>query len=139
MLGDDLPPDQGVRDTGCAGLDRTFPTSRRAETSTEQNAAPRLVTQRATPRRLRNIMGILWTILIGFVAGVIAKFIMPGPNEPSGFILTTILGIVGAFVASYLGQALGWYAPGEGAGLIGAVVGAVIVLFVWGLIARRRA
>jgi uncharacterized membrane protein YeaQ/YmgE (transglycosylase-associated protein family) len=83
-------------------------------------------------------MGILWTIVIGFVAGVVAKFIMPGPNEPSGFILTTILGIVGAFVASYLGQALGWYAPGEGAGLIGAVVGAVIVLFVWGMISRRR-
>jgi uncharacterized membrane protein YeaQ/YmgE (transglycosylase-associated protein family) len=86
-----------------------------------------------------DLMGILWTILIGFVAGVIAKFVMPGPNEPSGFILTTILGIVGAFVASYLGQALGWYAPGEGAGLIGAVVGAIIVLFVWGMIARRRA
>ena len=86
-----------------------------------------------------SVMGILWTIIIGFVAGVIAKFIMPGSNEPSGFILTTILGIVGAFVASYLGQALGWYAPGEGAGLIGAVVGAVIVLFVWGIIARRRA
>lgn len=84
-------------------------------------------------------MGILWTILIGFVAGVIAKFIMPGEKEPSGFILTTILGIVGAFVASYLGQALGLYAPGEGAGLIGAIVGAVIVLFVWGMIARRRA
>lgn len=83
-------------------------------------------------------MEILWTILIGFVAGVIAKFIMPGPNEPSGFILTAILGIVGAFVASYLGQALGWYAPGQGAGLIGAVIGAIIVLFVWGLIARRR-
>jgi uncharacterized membrane protein YeaQ/YmgE (transglycosylase-associated protein family) len=59
-------------------------------------------------------MGILWTILIGFVAGVIAKFIMPGDNEPSGFIMTTILGIVGAFVASYLGQALGWYSSGEG-------------------------
>lgn len=84
-------------------------------------------------------MGILWTILIGFVAGIIAKFVVPGPNEPSGFILTTILGIVGAFVASYLGQALGWYQPGEGAGLIGAVVGAIIVLFIWGFIARRRA
>ena len=83
-------------------------------------------------------MGILWTILIGLVAGIIAKFIVPGRNEPSGFILTTILGIVGAFVASYLGQALGWYAPGEGAGLIGAVVGAVIVLLIWGAIARRR-
>ena len=84
-------------------------------------------------------MGIIWTIVIGFVAGVIAKFIMPGTkNEPSGFVLTTILGIVGAFVASYLGRALGWYAPGEGAGLIGAVVGAIVVLFVWGLIAKRR-
>ena len=84
-------------------------------------------------------MGILWTIIIGFVAGIIAKFLMPGPNEPSGFILTTVLGIVGAFVASYLGQALGWYAPGEGAGLIGAVVGAVIVLGVWGLISKNKA
>ena len=84
-------------------------------------------------------MGILWTIIIGFLAGVVAKFLMPGPNEPSGFILTTILGIVGAFVASYLGQALGWYAPGEGAGLIGAVVGAIIVLGVWGLISKNKA
>lgn len=83
-------------------------------------------------------MSILWTIIIGFVAGVIAKFIMPGDNEPSGFILTTILGIVGAFVASYLGQALGWYSPGEGAGFIGAIVGAIIVLFIYGLVAGRR-
>jgi uncharacterized membrane protein YeaQ/YmgE (transglycosylase-associated protein family) len=83
-------------------------------------------------------MGIIWTIIIGFLAGVIAKFIMPGDNEPSGFILTAILGIVGAFVASYLGQALGWYGPGESAGLIGAVVGAIIVLFVYGLVAGRR-
>ncbi|WP_420103759.1 GlsB/YeaQ/YmgE family stress response membrane protein [Bosea sp. (in: a-proteobacteria)] len=84
-------------------------------------------------------MGIIWTIIIGFVAGVIAKFITPGSNEPSGFILTTILGIVGAFVATWLGQRMGWYAPGEGAGLIGAVVGAIIVLVVWGAIAGRRA
>ena len=83
-------------------------------------------------------MSILWTIIIGFLAGVIAKFIMPGSNEPSGFILTTILGIIGAVVASYLGQALGWYRPGEGAGFIGAVVGAIIVLVVWGLFARRQ-
>ena len=83
-------------------------------------------------------MGILWTIVIGFVAGVIAKFIMPGDNEPTGFILTAILGIIGAFVATFLGQALGWYRPGEGAGLIGAVVGAVIVLVVYGMIAGRR-
>lgn len=84
-------------------------------------------------------MGILWTIIIGFVAGIIAKFLMPGSNEPSGFILTTILGIVGAFVATWLGQALGWYRAGEGAGLIGAVVGAVIVLAIWGMVARTRA
>ena len=83
-------------------------------------------------------VGILWTIIIGFVAGVIAKFVTPGPNEPSGFILTTILGIVGAFVATYLGQSLGWYGAGEGAGLIGAVVGAVIVLLVWGFFANRN-
>jgi uncharacterized membrane protein YeaQ/YmgE (transglycosylase-associated protein family) len=63
---------------------------------------------------------------------------MPGDKEPSGFIMTTMLGIVGAFVASYLGRALGWYNPGEGAGLIGAVVGAIIVLFVYGLITSRQ-
>ena len=84
-------------------------------------------------------MSILWTIVIGFVAGVIAKFIMPGDNEPSGFILTTILGVIGAFVATWLGQALGWYSAGQGAGLIGAIVGAVIVLFIYGMIAKRRA
>jgi uncharacterized membrane protein YeaQ/YmgE (transglycosylase-associated protein family) len=83
-------------------------------------------------------MSILWTIIIGFIAGVIAKFIMPGDNEPAGFILTPILGTVGAFVATFLGQALGWYRPGEGAGLIGAVVGAIIVLLVYGMIAGRR-
>jgi uncharacterized membrane protein YeaQ/YmgE (transglycosylase-associated protein family) len=83
-------------------------------------------------------MGIIWTIIVGFVAGIIAKFLMPGDNEPSGFVLTTILGIVGAFVATYLGQSLGWYQPGEGAGLIGAVVGAMVVLFVYSLVAGRR-
>ena len=83
-------------------------------------------------------MGFIWTIIIGFIAGLIAKFIMPGDNEPSGFVMTTILGIVGAFLATWLGQALGWYSPGDGAGLIGAVVGAVIVLFVWSAISRRR-
>ena len=83
-------------------------------------------------------MSILWTILIGFIAGVLAKLITPGDKEPSGFILTTILGIVGAFVATYLGQAFGWYSAGEGAGLIGATAGAIIVLLVWGAIAGRR-
>ncbi|WP_108396192.1 GlsB/YeaQ/YmgE family stress response membrane protein [Devosia submarina] len=83
-------------------------------------------------------MGIIWTIIIGFIAGLIAKFIVPGRNEPSGFILTTILGIVGAFLATFLGQALGWYEAGEGAGLIGAIVGAIIILVIWGMVARRR-
>ena len=83
-------------------------------------------------------MGIIWTIIIGFIAGVIAKFITPGSNEPSGFILTTILGIVGAVLATYLGQAIGWYRAGEGAGLVGAIVGAVIVLVIWSLVSSRR-
>jgi uncharacterized membrane protein YeaQ/YmgE (transglycosylase-associated protein family) len=83
-------------------------------------------------------MSILWTIVIGFVAGVVAKLITPGENEPQGFILTTLLGIVGAFVATFLGQALGWYSAGQGAGFIGATVGAVIVLLIWGNIAARR-
>ena len=82
-------------------------------------------------------MGFIWTIIIGFIAGVIAKLITPGGDEPSGFILTTILGIVGAVVATYIGQAIGWYHAGEGAGLVGAVVGAVIVLIIWGVIAGR--
>jgi uncharacterized membrane protein YeaQ/YmgE (transglycosylase-associated protein family) len=84
-------------------------------------------------------MDIIWTIIIGLVAGVIAKFIVPGSRaEPSGFVLTAILGIVGAMVATFLGRALGWYGPGQAAGLVGAVVGAIIVLVVWGFIARRR-
>lgn len=84
-------------------------------------------------------MGIIWTTIIGFVAGIIAKFLMPGSNEPSGFILTTILGVLGAIVATYLGQAMGWYSPGEGAGLVGAVVGAVILLVAWSMFSRRNA
>jgi uncharacterized membrane protein YeaQ/YmgE (transglycosylase-associated protein family) len=83
-------------------------------------------------------MGILWTIIIGLLAGIVAKFLHPGGNEPSGFVLTAILGIVGAIVATYLGQAVGWYRPGEGAGFIGAVVGAIIVLVIWGFVAKRR-
>jgi uncharacterized membrane protein YeaQ/YmgE (transglycosylase-associated protein family) len=83
-------------------------------------------------------MSFLWAIIIGFIAGVIAKFLHPGPNEPSGFILTTLLGIAGAAVATYLGQTLGMYRAGETAGLIGAVVGSIVVLVVWGLFDRRR-
>jgi uncharacterized membrane protein YeaQ/YmgE (transglycosylase-associated protein family) len=83
-------------------------------------------------------MSIIGTIVIGFIAGLIAKFVTPGDNEPAGFVLTTILGIIGAFVATYLGQALGFYRAGEGAGLIGAIVGAVIVLVIWAMVAGRR-
>ena len=84
-------------------------------------------------------MSFIWAIIIGFIAGVLAKFLLPGDkHEPSGFILTTLLGIVGAFLATYLGQALGWYGPDEGAGLIGATVGAILVLLIWGAIAKRR-
>jgi uncharacterized membrane protein YeaQ/YmgE (transglycosylase-associated protein family) len=74
---------------------------------------------------------ILWIILIGFIAGIIARVLAPGPNNPQGFILTTVLGIIGAFVATYLGQAIGWYRVDQGAGIIGAIVGALLVLFVW--------
>jgi uncharacterized membrane protein YeaQ/YmgE (transglycosylase-associated protein family) len=83
-------------------------------------------------------MSVLSTIIIGFLAGVIARFFHPGNKfEPKGFIYTTVLGIVGAFAATYLGQAIGWYKAGESAGFIGAVVGAIIVLIVWGFIAPR--
>jgi uncharacterized membrane protein YeaQ/YmgE (transglycosylase-associated protein family) len=81
-------------------------------------------------------MHILWTIIIGFLAGLVAKLITPG-RDPGGFIITTLLGIVGAFVATYLGQAIGWYQAGEGAGFIGAVVGAVIVLAIYHVFRRR--
>src|SRR6516165_1669153 len=72
------------------------------------------------------------------VARVIAKFVTPGEKEPQGFVLTTVLGIIGAFVATYLGQALGWYQAGEKAGFLGAIVGAVIILLIWGFIDRQR-
>ena len=81
-------------------------------------------------------MGFLWTIIIGFIAGLIAKFLMPG-RDPAGFIITTLLGIAGALVATWLGQAVGWYRAGEGAGLSGAVVGAVIVLAISRMVAGR--
>ena len=83
-------------------------------------------------------MSIIWTIIIGFIAGILAKFLHPGSsNEPSGFILTVALGIAGSLVATYLGQALGWYRAGEGAGFIGAVVGAIILLVVWAFLAPK--
>lgn len=83
-------------------------------------------------------MDVLWTIIIGFVAGAIARFFHPGNKyEPKGFIFTTVLGIVGAFAATYIGQAIGWYKAGESAGFVGAIVGAIILLIVWGFIAPR--
>ncbi len=75
--------------------------------------------------------GIIWIIVVGFIAGIIARMLSPGPNNPSGFILTTVLGIVGAFLATWLGQAIGHYGPNQGAGFITATIGALVVLFIW--------
>jgi uncharacterized membrane protein YeaQ/YmgE (transglycosylase-associated protein family) len=83
-------------------------------------------------------MGILWIIIVGFVAGIIARLLAPGPNKPTGFILTTALGIAGAFLATFIGQAIGWYRPDQGAGFIGAIVGAVLVLFIWNRLVAAR-
>ena len=83
-------------------------------------------------------MGILWIIIIGFVAGLIARLLMPGPNKPTGFILTTVLGIAGAFLATFIGQAIGWYRPDQGAGFIGAGIGAIVVLFIWNRLVAAR-
>ncbi|SHJ09011.1 Uncharacterized membrane protein YeaQ/YmgE, transglycosylase-associated protein family [Roseomonas rosea] len=82
-------------------------------------------------------MGIIVTIIIGLLAGAVAKLLMPG-RDPGGFIITTVLGIIGALVATYLGQAVGWYRAGEGAGFIGAVVGAIIVLVIYRMVVGRR-
>ncbi len=81
---------------------------------------------------------IIWIIVIGFVAGIIARFVSPVRNRPSGFVLTTGLGIAGAFVATFIGQTIGWYRLDQGAGLIGAIVGAVLVLFIWNRLVARR-
>jgi uncharacterized membrane protein YeaQ/YmgE (transglycosylase-associated protein family) len=83
-------------------------------------------------------MHIIGIIIIGFLAGVVAKLLMPG-RDPGGFIVTTLLGIVGAFVATYLGQVIGWYRADEGAGFVGAVVGAVILLAIYHFVKRRSA
>ena len=82
-------------------------------------------------------MSIIWAIIIGFIVGLIAKFLMPG-RDPGGFIITAILGIVGALLATFLGQAMGLYAAGQSAGFIASVIGAMIVLFVYHLIRGRR-
>ena len=75
--------------------------------------------------------GIIWVIIVGFIAGVIAKLISPGPNNPAGFVMTSLLGIAGAFLATFIGQSIGHYAPDQGAGFITSTIGALIVLFIW--------
>ena len=82
-------------------------------------------------------MSIIWTVIIGFIVGLVARFLMPG-RDPAGFVITAILGIVGALIATFLGQALGLYAPGEPAGFIGSVIGAIIVLAIYHLVRRNR-
>jgi uncharacterized membrane protein YeaQ/YmgE (transglycosylase-associated protein family) len=74
---------------------------------------------------------MLWIVIVGFVAGIIARLLSPGPNNPGGFILTIVLGIAGAFLATFIGQSVGWYHPDQGAGFIGATIGALAVLFIW--------
>jgi uncharacterized membrane protein YeaQ/YmgE (transglycosylase-associated protein family) len=81
---------------------------------------------------------IIWIIAIGFIAGIIARVLSPGKNDPSGFVLTTLLGVAGAFVATFIGQTVGWYRIDQGAGLIGATVGALIVLFIWNRLVAHR-
>ena len=84
-------------------------------------------------------MGVaLWIALIGLIAGTIARLIMPGPNRPHGFLLTIVLGIAGAFFATFIGQAAGLYRPDQGAGIIGATVGAVVILFIWNRLVARN-
>lgn len=74
---------------------------------------------------------MLWIVVVGFVAGIVARLLSPGPNNPSDFILTIILGVIGAFLATWIGQSIGWYRADQGAGFIGATVGALVVLFIW--------
>jgi uncharacterized membrane protein YeaQ/YmgE (transglycosylase-associated protein family) len=91
------------------------------------------------PREIAvSVSGIIWIIVIGFVAGIIARYLSPGPNKPSGFILTTVLGIAGAFLATFIGQTIGWYRADQGAGFIAATLGAVIVLFIWNRLVVHR-
>jgi uncharacterized membrane protein YeaQ/YmgE (transglycosylase-associated protein family) len=81
--------------------------------------------------------GIIWVIVVGFVAGIIARVLSPGPNNPSGFMLTTALGIAGAFLATYVGQTIGHYGPDQGAGFVTATIGALLVLFIWNRLVAR--
>lgn len=82
-------------------------------------------------------MSILGTLVIGFFAGLIAKLLMPG-RDPKGFIITIVLGVIGAFLATWLGRQLGWYGEGEAAGFIGAVIGSIIILAIYRVTLGRR-
>jgi len=82
--------------------------------------------------------GIIWIAVIGLIAGFIARFLLPGPNNPPGFLVTMVLGIAGAFVATFIGQSIGWYRLDQGAGLIGATLGSIIVLFIWHRLVVQR-
>jgi uncharacterized membrane protein YeaQ/YmgE (transglycosylase-associated protein family) len=82
-------------------------------------------------------MTILWTILIGFLVGLVAKFLMPGRDDPGGFIITVLIGIAGSFIATYLGMAMGWYQQGETAGFIAAVLGSIVLLLAYRLVIKR--
>ena len=82
--------------------------------------------------------GIVWIAIIGLLAGIIARFLLPGPNNPQGFLVTMVIGIVGAFVATFIGQSIGWYRHDQGAGLIGATLGSIIVLFIWHRLVVQR-
>ena len=81
---------------------------------------------------------MLWIIFVGLVAGILARLISRGPNNPTGFILTTVLGIAGAFLATWIGQAIGHYSPDQGAGFITATIGALVVLFIWNRLVASR-
>jgi len=83
-------------------------------------------------------MQIVWAIIVGAIAGFIARWISPSPNNPQGFILTTVLGIVGSVVATFLGRAIHLYGPGQGAGIIASIIGALIVLWGWHQMAKNR-
>ena len=91
-----------------------------------------------TFERATAMSGIIWIIIVGFIAGIIARLLSPGPNNPSGFILTTVLGIAGAFLATFIGQAIGHYGPDQGAGFITATIGALVVLFIWNRLVASR-
>jgi uncharacterized membrane protein YeaQ/YmgE (transglycosylase-associated protein family) len=82
---------------------------------------------------------MLWIIVVGLVAGILARLLAPGPNNPQGFILTAVLGIAGAFLATFIGQAVGWYRADQGAGIITATIGAIVVLFIWHRLVSARA